>query len=177
MNSISVRALNTIFQKWEISANSNQWNISGEPCSGAAIDDSTTFNDPNHNPFIKCECSSNSICHITQLYVSLLYILVFCFLCHFCLELQFLYIFFKKEIIKLHGSCQIGSTGKIFWQYINSKSHALTQISLQLIYHYINKSNPRGINYFTNFFINRWCGESLLVNKKVILVVELDDNQ
>ncbi|KAK4594658.1 hypothetical protein RGQ29_018376, partial [Quercus rubra] len=65
----SVRALNTIFQKWEISANSNQWNISGEPCSGAAIDDSTTFNDPNHNPFIKCECSSNSICHITQLKV------------------------------------------------------------------------------------------------------------
>ncbi|XP_075646096.1 putative LRR receptor-like serine/threonine-protein kinase At1g56140 [Castanea sativa] len=64
-----VRALNTIFQKWEILANSNQWNISGEPCTGAAIDDSISFNDQNHNPFIKCECSSNSTCHITQLKV------------------------------------------------------------------------------------------------------------
>ncbi|KAM3684242.1 hypothetical protein ACJW31_11G029200 [Castanea mollissima] len=64
-----MRALNTIFQKWEILANSNQWNISGEPCTGAAIDDSISFNDQNHNPFIKCECSSNSTCHITQLKV------------------------------------------------------------------------------------------------------------
>ncbi|KAK7831885.1 putative lrr receptor-like serine/threonine-protein kinase [Quercus suber] len=62
-----VRALNTIFQKWEISANSNRWNISGEPCTGVAIDDSISFDDPNHKPFIKCECSSNSTCHITQL--------------------------------------------------------------------------------------------------------------
>ncbi|KAK4538875.1 hypothetical protein RGQ29_032286 [Quercus rubra] len=60
--------LNTIFQKWKIKAPSNQWNISGEPCSGAAID-STSFDDQNHNPFIKCDCSynSNSTCHITQL--------------------------------------------------------------------------------------------------------------
>ena len=203
MNSISVSALNTIFQKWEISANSNQWNISGEPCSGAAIDDSIPFDDENHNPFIKCECSSNSTCHIIQLYVSLLYILMFCFSCQFCLDLQFLYIFFKKEIIKLHSSCQIVSTGKIFWhgsiirlgitdveiwlcreinhrncatcandcpeylyasiyllgrdiavenRYINSKSHTYTQIPLQLIYHYINKSNARHINYSTIFF-------------------------
>ncbi|KAM3732041.1 hypothetical protein ACB098_11G030500 [Castanea mollissima] len=64
-----MRALNTIFQKWEILSNSNQWNISGEPCTGAAIDDSISFNDQNHNPFIKCECSSNSTCHITQLKV------------------------------------------------------------------------------------------------------------
>ncbi|KAK4594663.1 hypothetical protein RGQ29_018381 [Quercus rubra] len=63
-----VTALNTIFQKWGISANSDQWNISGKPCSGAAID-STSFDDKNHNPFIKCDCSynSNSTCHITQL--------------------------------------------------------------------------------------------------------------
>ncbi|KAM4071014.1 hypothetical protein ACB094_11G029400 [Castanea mollissima] len=63
-----VTALNTIFQKWGISANSNQWNISGEPCSGAAID-STDFEDTNFNPLIKCDCSanSNSTCHITQL--------------------------------------------------------------------------------------------------------------
>ncbi|KAM3684238.1 hypothetical protein ACJW31_11G029100 [Castanea mollissima] len=65
-----VIALNTIFQKWGISANSNQWNISGEPCSGAAID-STDFEDTNFNPLIKCDCSanSNSTCHITQLKV------------------------------------------------------------------------------------------------------------
>ncbi|KAL4597660.1 hypothetical protein ACB092_11G004700 [Castanea dentata] len=63
-----VTALNTIFQKWGISASSNQWNISGEPCSGAAID-STSFDDQNHKPFIKYDCSynSNSTCHITQL--------------------------------------------------------------------------------------------------------------
>nr|POE72603.1 isoform 3 of probable lrr receptor-like serine/threonine-protein kinase [Quercus suber] len=63
----AVTALNTIFQKWGISASSNQWNISGEPCSGAAID-STSFDDQNHNPFIKCDYSynSNSTCHITQ---------------------------------------------------------------------------------------------------------------
>ncbi|KAK7850357.1 putative lrr receptor-like serine/threonine-protein kinase [Quercus suber] len=65
-----VAALNTIFQKWGISANSNQWNISGEPCSGAAID-STSFDDTKFNPLIKCDCSSNSnsTCHITQLKV------------------------------------------------------------------------------------------------------------
>ncbi|KAK4551999.1 hypothetical protein RGQ29_032215, partial [Quercus rubra] len=65
-----VRALNSVFQKWGISANTIQWNISGEPCSGAAID-STSFDDQIHNPFIKCDCSynSNSTCHITQLKV------------------------------------------------------------------------------------------------------------
>ncbi|XP_050279356.1 probable LRR receptor-like serine/threonine-protein kinase At1g56140 isoform X2 [Quercus robur] len=63
-----VTALNTIFQKWGISANSDQWNVSGEPCSGAAID-STSFDDTKYNPFIKCDCSanSNSTCHITHL--------------------------------------------------------------------------------------------------------------
>ncbi|KAK7850400.1 putative lrr receptor-like serine/threonine-protein kinase [Quercus suber] len=82
---LRVTALNTIFQKWGISANSNQWNISGKPCSGAAID-STSFDDTNYNPFIKCDCSynSNSTCHITQLYVSFIYmyILMFCFPCN-----------------------------------------------------------------------------------------------
>ncbi|KAK7825500.1 putative lrr receptor-like serine/threonine-protein kinase [Quercus suber] len=83
----AVTALNTIFQKWGISASSNQWNISGEPCSGAAID-STSFDDQNHNPFIKCDYSynSNSTCHITQLYVSsFIYIYIYissCFVSH-----------------------------------------------------------------------------------------------
>ena len=74
VNLVAVRALNSVFQKWGISTQTDQWNISGELCSGAAID-STNFDDPNLNPFIKCDCSFNysSTCHITQLYVSLLY--------------------------------------------------------------------------------------------------------
>ncbi|KAF5477354.1 hypothetical protein F2P56_004003 [Juglans regia] len=64
------RALNSIFQQWGISARSGQWNISGELCSGAAID-TTSFDDGDYNPFIKCDCSynSSSTCHITQLKV------------------------------------------------------------------------------------------------------------
>uniref|UniRef100_A0A5B6ZWK1 non-specific serine/threonine protein kinase n=1 Tax=Davidia involucrata TaxID=16924 RepID=A0A5B6ZWK1_DAVIN len=63
------RVLNSIFQQWGISA-SDQWNISGELCTGAAID-STGFDSPTLNPGIKCECSDNngSTCHITQLKV------------------------------------------------------------------------------------------------------------
>ncbi|XP_020418727.1 probable LRR receptor-like serine/threonine-protein kinase At1g56130 isoform X2 [Prunus persica] len=65
-----VRALNSIFAQWKISANQRQWNTTGDPCSGAAID-STAFGDEDYNPFIKCDCSfdSNSTCHITQLKV------------------------------------------------------------------------------------------------------------
>ncbi|KAL6329769.1 hypothetical protein AAG906_037474 [Vitis piasezkii] len=60
-----VRALNSIFQQWGISA-SNEWNTSGEPCTGAALDSSDI-----ENPGIKCDCSydSASTCHITQLKV------------------------------------------------------------------------------------------------------------
>lgn len=74
VNLIAVKALNSLFQKWGISAQLDQWNISGELCSGAAID-STVFDYQNYNPFIKCDCSfnNNSTCHITQLYVSSLY--------------------------------------------------------------------------------------------------------
>ncbi|XP_047249367.1 probable LRR receptor-like serine/threonine-protein kinase At1g56140 isoform X2 [Capsicum annuum] len=61
------RILNSIFQSWQISA-TNQWNISGELCSGAAID-STSIED--FNPAIKCDCSANNrtLCHITGLKV------------------------------------------------------------------------------------------------------------
>uniref|UniRef100_A0A6V7QWY1 non-specific serine/threonine protein kinase n=1 Tax=Ananas comosus var. bracteatus TaxID=296719 RepID=A0A6V7QWY1_ANACO len=64
-----VQALNTILGRWGKAA-SAAWNISGEPCSGAAID-STDFNNPNFNPAIKCDCSYNNMttCHITQLRV------------------------------------------------------------------------------------------------------------
>jgi hypothetical protein len=66
-----VRALNSIFQQWKISAQSDQWNISGEPCTGAAIDDNIGFENVNYNPFVKCTCSykNDTICHINELLV------------------------------------------------------------------------------------------------------------
>ncbi|PRQ48785.1 putative protein kinase RLK-Pelle-DLSV family [Rosa chinensis] len=68
------RALNSVFEKWNIRADPKQWNTTGDPCSGAAIDStshSTKFDDPAYNPFIICDCSyqSGTICHITQLKV------------------------------------------------------------------------------------------------------------
>ena len=38
-------------------------------------------------------------------------------------------------------------------------------------------NNARGTNYFTKCFTNCWCGEWLLVNEKMILIVSLDKNQ
>ncbi|KAJ0086999.1 hypothetical protein Patl1_06844 [Pistacia atlantica] len=66
-----VKALNALYEKWGISANQNQWNISGEPCSGAAIDDSISIGTDGYNPFIKCDCSYNNktLCHITEMQV------------------------------------------------------------------------------------------------------------
>ncbi|KAF1896824.1 hypothetical protein Lal_00034525 [Lupinus albus] len=65
------RALNAIFSKWGISADKRQWNISGELCTGNAIDSSTTIDDSTYNPFIKCDCSfsNKTTCHITALKV------------------------------------------------------------------------------------------------------------
>ncbi|KAJ4981341.1 hypothetical protein NE237_032178 [Protea cynaroides] len=64
-----VKALNSIFRQWSIKA-SAKWNISGEPCSGIAID-TTSFDSTDFNPAIKCDCSYNNgtTCHITQLKV------------------------------------------------------------------------------------------------------------
>ncbi|GJZ64569.1 probable LRR receptor-like serine/threonine-protein kinase [Tanacetum coccineum] len=46
------------------------WNISGELCSGAAVD-FTDFDLGDYNPAIKCECDfPNSTCHITKLKVN-----------------------------------------------------------------------------------------------------------
>ncbi|KAL8096546.1 putative LRR receptor-like serine/threonine-protein kinase At1g56140 isoform X1 [Apium graveolens] len=61
------RLLNSLFRKWRISA-SNNWNISGELCSGAAIDSTTLDGTGAFNPGIKCDCTSTP-CHITQLKV------------------------------------------------------------------------------------------------------------
>ncbi|XP_017978562.1 PREDICTED: probable LRR receptor-like serine/threonine-protein kinase At1g56130 [Theobroma cacao] len=66
-----VRALNTIFQKWDTQAVAS-WNISGEPCSGLALSLSdSVLEDRDNNPAIRCDCSfnSNTVCHITRLRV------------------------------------------------------------------------------------------------------------
>ncbi|KAI3675666.1 hypothetical protein L1987_85258 [Smallanthus sonchifolius] len=47
-----------------------RWNLSGEVCSGAAVD-STDYDSRDYNPGIKCDCSfPNSTCHITRLWAS-----------------------------------------------------------------------------------------------------------
>ncbi|KAF3451126.1 hypothetical protein FNV43_RR07216 [Rhamnella rubrinervis] len=65
-----VRALNSIFQQWDAQAVENLWNISGEPCTGSAIN-GTDFEAPENNPSIKCECTydNDTTCHITQMRV------------------------------------------------------------------------------------------------------------
>ncbi|CAE5960294.1 unnamed protein product [Arabidopsis arenosa] len=62
------RALNNIFRAWKITA-TKAWNISGELCSGAAIDDSVSIDNLAFNPLIKCDCSfvDSSICRIVAL--------------------------------------------------------------------------------------------------------------
>ncbi|KAL5744846.1 hypothetical protein ACOSQ2_027962 [Xanthoceras sorbifolium] len=69
------RALNSMFQQWGISANQQQqWNISGEPCSGVATDSSKV--NETINPLIKCVCTynNNTLCHITRLKVYSLHV-------------------------------------------------------------------------------------------------------
>ncbi|KAK9026041.1 hypothetical protein V6N11_038889 [Hibiscus sabdariffa] len=68
-----VRALNSIFQEWRISARRGQWNTTGDPCSGAALDsdsDSTDIDNPDYNPFIKFKLpwaliTSRVLCHLS----------------------------------------------------------------------------------------------------------------
>uniref|UniRef100_A0A1J3IVK9 non-specific serine/threonine protein kinase n=2 Tax=Noccaea caerulescens TaxID=107243 RepID=A0A1J3IVK9_NOCCA len=64
------RALNAIFAAWGRRA-PRDWNISGELCSGAAIEDSVTDTNPAYNPLIKCDCNfvNSTICRITVLKV------------------------------------------------------------------------------------------------------------
>ncbi|XP_022893704.1 probable LRR receptor-like serine/threonine-protein kinase At1g56140 [Olea europaea var. sylvestris] len=62
------RAVNAMFQRWGISGTNQRWNISGELCSGVAID-TTPFDSINLG--IKCDCSYNNgtTCRITELRV------------------------------------------------------------------------------------------------------------
>ncbi|CAN6545912.1 unnamed protein product [Malus baccata var. baccata] len=68
----AVRALNSIFEQWDTQAMSGLWNISGEPCSGSAIN-STEFEVFNNGPAIYCNCSydNNATCHITKLSIGI----------------------------------------------------------------------------------------------------------
>ncbi|KAK8485608.1 hypothetical protein V6N12_024908 [Hibiscus sabdariffa] len=66
-----VRALNSIFQQWGLQA-TESWNISGEPCSGSAVNTSEpVFMNPSNSPAIRCECyiTNKTLCHITGLIV------------------------------------------------------------------------------------------------------------
>ncbi|KAK9070626.1 hypothetical protein SSX86_011028 [Deinandra increscens subsp. villosa] len=69
-----VRVINELFSGWgipETSATQMGWNLSGEPCSGAAIDESNDFESRAYNPGLKCNCNfPNSTCHITQIKVT-----------------------------------------------------------------------------------------------------------
>ncbi|RCV35402.1 hypothetical protein SETIT_7G237400v2 [Setaria italica] len=61
-------AVNAVFDKLGQTA-SSAWNISGDPCTGAATDDTNIDSDMNFNPAIQCKCSgqNNTVCHITKL--------------------------------------------------------------------------------------------------------------
>ncbi|KAJ4754844.1 Leucine-rich repeat transmembrane protein kinase [Rhynchospora pubera] len=65
-----VAALNAILGRFGKKANSN-WNISGEPCSGWAVDSTDLDNNWNFNPGIKCDCKydNGTTCHIVKLRV------------------------------------------------------------------------------------------------------------
>ncbi|KAF9689154.1 hypothetical protein SADUNF_Sadunf01G0062100 [Salix dunnii] len=65
-----VSALNSLFEQWDTQAVAGLWNLSGDPCSGSAIN-GTNFEDGPNNPAIICDCTYNNrtTCHITQLRV------------------------------------------------------------------------------------------------------------
>jgi hypothetical protein len=67
---LAAAAVNAILSKLGLSAPAS-WNISGNPCSGAATDDTPLDDNPAFNPAIKCECSdqNNTLCHVIRLWV------------------------------------------------------------------------------------------------------------
>ncbi|KAF7848578.1 hypothetical protein BT93_L1828 [Corymbia citriodora subsp. variegata] len=70
---VEVKALNRVFQQWTLVAPLNEWNISGEPCSGVALS-MTSIDEANGNPYIRCNCfyDNGSTCHITKLKIRVL---------------------------------------------------------------------------------------------------------
>lgn len=71
-NPAEARVINAMFSQWGISESTvtaMRWNISGEICSGAALD-TTDFDSGAYNPAIKCDCGiPDSTCRITKLKV------------------------------------------------------------------------------------------------------------
>ncbi|KAF7848454.1 hypothetical protein BT93_L1936 [Corymbia citriodora subsp. variegata] len=65
---LEVKALNRVFQQWNLAAPPNEWNISGEPCSGVALS-TASIDEAGYKPYIRCVCfyDNGSTCHITQL--------------------------------------------------------------------------------------------------------------
>ncbi|TVU15750.1 hypothetical protein EJB05_39288, partial [Eragrostis curvula] len=70
---IEAAAVNAILSKLGLSAPAS-WNISGNPCSGAATDDTPLDDNPAFNPAIKCDCSdrNNTLCHVIRLKINML---------------------------------------------------------------------------------------------------------
>ena len=69
--SVAALVINSMFSKWgipESTVTNMRWNISGELCSGAAVD-STDSDSSAYNPAIKCDCAipNTTTCHITRL--------------------------------------------------------------------------------------------------------------
>nr|CAB3456206.1 unnamed protein product [Digitaria exilis] len=84
---IEAAALNTILGRWggqitaAVAARSSPaaWNISGDPCTGAAVDGTGLDGNNDFNPGITCACpddgDNTTVCHITMLYVTKVYAL------------------------------------------------------------------------------------------------------
>ncbi|KAJ0081544.1 hypothetical protein Patl1_11710 [Pistacia atlantica] len=64
----TVKALNSIFQKWGVLAPPGLWNIIGEPCTGTAVN-GTKWEDYAVSIVCNCSYNNNSTCHITHLRV------------------------------------------------------------------------------------------------------------
>ncbi|KAG8086945.1 hypothetical protein GUJ93_ZPchr0010g9880 [Zizania palustris] len=67
---VEAAALNAILRRWRMPPPTT-WNISGEPCSGTAVDGTDIDNSLTINPGIKCDCSFNNgtVCRIVKLRV------------------------------------------------------------------------------------------------------------
>ncbi|KAM0877788.1 hypothetical protein ACQ4PT_035293 [Festuca glaucescens] len=64
-------AVNAIMAKLGLKTQPS-WNISGNPCSGVATDDTLLDDNPNFNPGIKCDCTdqNGTLCHVTRLKIN-----------------------------------------------------------------------------------------------------------
>ncbi|XP_010645966.1 probable LRR receptor-like serine/threonine-protein kinase At1g56140 isoform X3 [Vitis vinifera] len=65
----TVEALNSLFKQWNMQS-TTFWNMSGEPCSGSAINEIQFYDEVNKQA-IMCNCTynDNTTCHITHLKV------------------------------------------------------------------------------------------------------------